>query len=165
MSSQESNYTCTQCGASVSEQDEFCHNCGTLFTDAWICTNHQSTPADGVCVICSMPFCKKCGKGSEGIFLCDPHWGYEIQEGMARVFGTTDNVQAQHVATVLKQAGYHPFLYSRIFNPSADLIAVAGIIRGFGVGNHPITEQRVFVPFAEVLRAQKTLHELGIEEV
>jgi hypothetical protein len=115
-------------------------------------------------VICSKPFFKKCGKRSNGIFLCDPHWGYEIEEGMARVFGTTDNVQVQHVATLLRQAGYHPFLYSRIFGTTADLVAVAGIVRGFGVGNRPIPEQRVFVPFAEVLGAQKTLRKLDIKE-
>ncbi len=164
MNSQGTDYSCTQCEAAVSEQDKFCPNCGTLFTDGLSCTNHQSTPAEGVCAICSMPSCKKCGKRSNDIFLCDAHWGYEIQEGMARVFGTTDNVQAQHVSTLLKQAGYHPFLYSRIFNPTADLVAVARTVRGYGVGNHPLPEQRVFVPFAEVLKAQKTLHELGIKE-
>lgn len=162
--SEESECSCTQCEATVSEHDEFCPNCGALFTDEWLCANHQSTPAEGVCVICSKPFCKKCGKRSNKIFLCDAHWGYEIQEGMARVFGATDNVQAQHVTTLLKQAGYHPFLYSRIFNPTADLVAVARTVRGYGAGNHPIPEQRVFVPFAEVLKAQKTLRELGIKE-
>ena len=163
--SQQSDNLCTHCKATVSEQDKFCPNCGALFTDGWFCTNHHSTSAEGVCVICSKPFCKKCGKLSGGVFVCDPHWGYEIQEGMARVFGTTDNVEAQRVTTFLKQAGFHPFLYSRIFNPTADLVAVAGIVRGFGVGNHPIPEQRVFVPFGEVLRAQETLHELGIKGV
>jgi hypothetical protein len=162
--SQKSDYSCTQCEAVVSEQDTSCPNCGALFTDGWWCTNHPSTSAEGVCVICSKPFCKKCGKRSEGVFLCDPHWGYEIQEGMARVFGTTDNVEAQRVTAFLQQAGYHPFLYSRIFNPNADLVAVAKIVRGFGAGNHPIPEQKVFVPFGEVLRAQETLDELGIEE-
>lgn len=163
--SQQSEYSCTQCDAAVSDQDKFCANCGALFTDDWFCTNHQSTAAEGICVICTKPFCKKCGKRSENVFLCDPHQGYEIQEGMARVFGTMDNVEAQRVTSYLQQAGYHPFLFSRIYNPNADLVAIGGIIRGFGVGNHPIPEQRVFVPFGEVLRAQKKLHELGVKEV
>ncbi len=163
--SQPSEYSCPRCEAELSEQDQFCPSCGALFADGLFCANHQSTPADGVCVICSKPFCSKCGKASNGIFLCDPHWGYEIQEGMARVFGTMDNVEAQRVTSVLEQAGFHPFLYSRLFNPTADLVAIGGIVRGYGAGNRPIPEQRVFVPFGEVLRAQKTLNKLGIKEI
>ena len=86
-----------------------------------------------------------------GVFVCDPHWQYEIQEGMARVFGCLDNVQAQYVTSLLEQAGYHPFLYSRIFNPNADMVAVTKVPRNFG--NHPIAEMKVLVPFAEVLAA------------
>ena len=98
--SQESQYSCPQCEAVVSEHDTFCPNCGAFFTDGLFCSNHLSMSADGVCVICSKPFCKKCGKSSVGVFLCDPHWGYEIQEGMARVFGTMDNVEAQRVTGI-----------------------------------------------------------------
>jgi hypothetical protein len=157
-------FTCTQCEADVGETDSFCRNCGALFGDGWLCTQHPSSPAEGVCVICSKPFCKKCGKRTNGVFLCDPHWGYEIQEGMAGVFGTMDNLEAQRVTAFLNQAGFHPFLYSRVFNPRADLVAVVKIVRGYGPGNHPIPEQRVFVPFGEVLKAEETLRELGLPE-
>ena len=115
-------------------------------------------------MICSKPFCAKCGKRSDGAFLCDKDWGRESQEGMARIFGTMDNVQAQYVTTLLDQAGFHPFLYSRVFNPNADLVSVTKLVRGYGVGNRPIPEQRVFVPFHEVLAGEKILDELGIKE-
>jgi hypothetical protein len=144
--------------------DTFCSNCGTLLFDGISCTHHPSVAAKGVCVICSTPCCKKCGKKSCGVFLCDAHWDYEILEGMARVFGCTDNVQAQFVTACLAQAGYHPFLYSRIANPPADLVGFPKLARGYGAGNHPIPEQRVLVPFGEVLKAQMTLLELGLKE-
>ena len=94
--------------------------------------------------------------------MCDVHWKYEFQEGMVRVLGSMDNVQAQYVTTVLEQAGYHPFLYSRMFNPGADVVSINRMVRNFG--NHPIVELKVPVPFSEVLRAGKTLRKLKLVE-
>jgi hypothetical protein len=158
--SEDADLICRHCEGSVTEADTYCPNCGSIFIDGLVCANHSSAEADGVCVICSKPFCKKCGKESIGVFLCDPHWQYEIQEGMARVYGCTDNVQAQFVTTTLEQSGYHPFLYSRKWNPGADLVAPGGIVRNYG--NHPFVELKVLVPFAEVLNAEKTLSELRL---
>ena len=156
------DYACTHCGTTVTEANKFCPNCGSIFTDGFVCVNHGSIEAEGVCVICSKPFCKNCGKESVGVFLCDPHWQYEIHEGMARVFGCFDNLHAQHVTSCLEQAGYHPYLYSRIFNPNADLVSISGIVRNFG--NHPINELKVLVPFSELLKAEETLKQLGFNE-
>ncbi len=155
---------CQRCQGPVTDADGFCTRCGALFADGMVCSRHPSVEAEGVCVICSKPFCKKCGALSEGVFLCEQHWRYEIQEGMARVYGCYDNVQAQYVTSCLTQAGYHPFLYSRMFNPGAGAYGdiVKSGIRNFG--NHPIVELKVLVPFPEVLRAEKTLRELGIRE-
>jgi hypothetical protein len=159
----ESENTCDRCKLPATKADTFCRNCGALFFNGISCLHHPSAAAKGVCVICFKPSCKKCGKKTRAVFLCNLHMDYEIQEGMARIFGTMDNLEAQRVTAFLTQAGYHPFLYSRVFNPPADLVAYAKITRGYGVGNHPIEEQKVFVPLGEVLRAQETLHELGIE--
>jgi hypothetical protein len=155
----QSEFTCKHCGESVTEADTFCPNCGSLFSDGMVCTNHPGIQADGVCVICSKPFCHTCGKESNRIFLCDPHWIYEIHEGMARVYGSTDNVQAQFATTALEQAGFHPYLYSRSFNPGADLVSLSGMVRNYG--RNTIVELKVLVPFREVFGAEKTLLELG----
>jgi hypothetical protein len=155
----QSDFTCTHCGVPVAEADTFCPNCGSLFSDDLVCSNHPTVPAEGVCVICSKPFCGNCGKESNRIFLCDPHWTYEIYEGMARVYGSTDNVQAQFVTSSLEQAGFHPFLYSRRFNPGTDIVTPGRMIRNFG--KNPIVELKVLVPFAEVAGAEKALTELG----
>ena len=158
----QSELTCDRCGQSVTQEDVFCRSCGALFSDQLRCSVHHSVEAAGVCVICSKPFCEKCGGDTNKIFLCDPHFAeYEIHEGMARVFGCTDNVQAQFVTTCLEQAGFHPFLYSRMFNPGADLVAIIGP-RNFG--RHPIVELKVLLPFSEVLKAKKTLGELDLNK-
>jgi hypothetical protein len=159
--SQQSDLTCENCEAPVTEQDTFCRNCGAIFSDQLYCVKHPTDQAEGVCVICCKPYCEKCGKGTNGVFLCGSHCAYEVQEGMARVFGSIDNVQAQYATTCLEQAGYHPFLYSRRRNPGAGMIEgwMRGGIRNYG--NHPIVEIKVLVPFSEVLKAEETLKELG----
>jgi len=159
---QQSDLTCDRCGESVNREETFCRSCGTVFSDQLRCSVHHSVEAAGVCVICSKPFCKTCGGDTNKIFLCDPHFAeYEVHEGMARVFGCTDNVQAQFVTTCLEQAGLHPFLYSRMSNPGADLVAIIGP-RNFG--RHPIVELKVLLPFSEVLNAKKTLSELDLDK-
>jgi hypothetical protein len=160
----QSEYSCTNCNSTVTQQDTFCPHCGSLFDENRVCANHPSIKAAGVCVICGMPCCKKCGSESNRVFLCDAHWHYEIQEGMARVYGSIDNVQAQYVTQCLEQASLHPFQYSRMFNPGAGAIDnwVRAGIRNFG--NHPIVEQKVLVPFSEVIKAENTLRELDIRD-
>jgi hypothetical protein len=160
--SQQFNLTYGRCEKPIKQKDTFCRNCGSLFSDDLFCVNHKSIQAEGVCVICSKPFCKKCGTDVNKIFLCDNHSDLEITEGMVRVFGSTDNVQAQFVTTCLEQAGYHPFLYSRLFNPVADKVAVTAV-RNYG--KHPIEEQKVLVPFSELLTATKELKKHKFKEV
>ena len=160
----DSDFICSRCKFSASQDDTFCRNCGALFTDTLVCFHHNSIAAIGVCVICSKPCCKECGGDNNRVFLCDPHWQYELHEGLARVFGSIDNVQAQYVTTCLKQSGFHPFLYSRRFNPGSGMIStmVQAGIRNYG--KYPIVELKVLVPFSEVLDAERALKELGIRD-
>lgn len=154
--------TCGRCNEPVRQRDTFCVTCGGLFADGLCCVKHKTKHADGVCVICSQPFCNTCGADVNKIFLCNVHADYEITEKMARVFGCTDYVRTQFAMTCLKQAGYHPFLYSRLFNPTADKVAISAL-RNFG--NHPIAEQKVLVPFPEVLNAVKELKKHKFKEI
>jgi len=158
----EDTTVCPGCGTAIDRSGGFCPSCGSIDDRPRVCTIHPAVRAEGVCVLCRMPFCKKCGKRSAGVFLCDPHRSCEIQEGMVRVYGTIDVLQAGYVGGVLEQAGCHPFLFSRSANPNADLVAITKIPRGYGVGGHPIEDQRVFVPFDEYQRAVATLKELGL---
>jgi hypothetical protein len=153
---------CNRCEEHIKKKDTYCKNCGGVFSDDLLCINHKSIKAEGVCVICSKPFCRKCGANIFKIFLCDKHSDLEITEGKARVFGSTDNVQTQFAMTCLKQAGYHPFHFSRIFNPVADKVAITGI-RNFG--NHPIEEQKIYIPFPEFINASKELKKHKFKEI
>jgi hypothetical protein len=160
--SRQSKITCGRCNEPVRQKDTYCINCGGIFSNDLFCIKHKSKHADGVCVICSKPFCNKCGGDTNNVFLCNVHYEYEIFEGKVRVFGSMDNVRAQFASTCLKQAGYHPFLYSRKFNPVADQVAITAI-RNFG--NHPAIEQKVLVPFSEVLKAAKELKKHKFKEI
>jgi hypothetical protein len=160
--SKKSKLTCRRCNISVGKKDTFCPNCGGIFSDDVCCTKHKSVHAEGVCVICSKPFCAKCGMDGEKVFLCNMHSEYETFEGMARVFGSMDNVRAQFADTCLKQAGYHPFMYTRKYNPVADKVSITPL-RNFG--NHPDIEQKILVPFSEVLKAVKELKKYKFKEV
>jgi hypothetical protein len=154
--------TCGQCGEPIKQKDTFCMHCGGLFSDDLLCVNHKSIKAEGVCVICSKPLCKKCGTDVSKVFLCEKHSELEITESKVRVFGSTDNVRSQFAMTCLKQAGYHPFYYSRLFNPVADKVAITAL-RNFG--NHPIEEQKVLVPFSEYIKASKELKKHKFKEI
>jgi predicted amidophosphoribosyltransferase len=154
--------TCSRCEEPIKQRDTFCKNCGGLFSDDMLCVNHKSVKAEGVCVICSKPFCKKCGADVLKVFLCDKHSDLEITEGKVRVFGSTDNVRTQFASACLEQAGYHPFIYSRLFNPVADKVAITGI-RNFG--NHPIEEQKVLILFSEFINASKELKKHKFKEI
>ena len=154
----ESGYTCKQCGIDVKEQDTYCPNCGTIFAEHIVCSNHLSADAAGMCVICRKPFCKDCCVWVEVCFVCNEHSEFEIYEGMAKVYETTDNVQSQFVTSCLEQGGFHPFLYSRRFNPGADIANITKMYRVFG--KHTIAGLKVLVPFEEALNARDFVKEL-----
>ena len=157
--SSDSKMTCGECGEVVRDEDTFCANCGAIFREGVVCSHHSAVGAEGVCVICSQPFCRQCGGLVNKVFFCDPHSAYEVVEGMVRVFGDTDNLQAQYVTRCLEQAGFHPFLYSRHINPGAD-IARWIPLRNFG--RHTIIELKVLVPFREVLESEGVLQKLHL---
>jgi hypothetical protein len=153
---------CNRCEEHIKKKDTYCKNCGGVFSDDLLCINHKSIKAEGVCVICAQPFCKKCGVDVLNVFLCDKHSDLEITEGRVRIFGSTDYIRTQFVASCLKQAGCHPFHYSRIFKPQADMVAITGI-RNFG--NHPIEEQKIYIPFSEFINALKELKKHKFKEI
>jgi hypothetical protein len=156
---QNTTLTCTECSNAVKESDDYCQNCGAMFKDGFVCVHHRSKVADGICVICKRPFCNECGADVVHVFFCNTHCKYEFHEGMARVFGHIDNVQVQYATQCLEQAGFHPFLFSRRYNPGA------GIARWIPLrlyGRNTIAELKVLVPFSEVLNAEKTLRSLSL---
>jgi len=162
-SSDKDSYYCDFCGNPAREDDDFCPDCGAIFINDVKCLRHSMTGAEGVCVICTEPFCEKCGSFINKLFLCHAHERYEIIQGMARVYGINDTSQAELVTGILKEKGFHPFIYSKKSNPlhmgNADytLFRAAGDYNG-----HTINELKVMVPCQEVLEAEQVLRDMEL---
>jgi hypothetical protein len=156
---------CSGCENKIKEDDDFCTNCGTLFSENIFCINHSSEAADGVCVICCSPFCSKCGTFYNGIFLCESHSEFEIYEGMARVFGSNDEVNVQYILDCLTKNEIHAVLFSR--KPTNWYMGGAGYTLFVPAGEYRgkiINEIKVMVPCQQALEAEKILKELNISE-
>jgi len=148
---------CSNCNNPVKEDDDFCPECGTLIIDEVYCENHNNILAKGVCIICATPYCKKCGTMINNHFLCNFHNSYEIYEGMARIFGTLDDVTAQYVKSCLEQEGFHPIIFCRDHVKGGPRF-VYNLFEAKGdyMGNI-VNEIKVMVPCQEVLDAEKIL--------
>jgi len=154
--------TCEDCNNRVNEDDDFCPECGALFIDEIFCDNHGDILADGVCIICSLPFCEKCGVKTNNHFLCNHHSNYEIYQGMARVFGTLDDTVAQHVKTCLEQDGLHPLLFCRHQPKGGPRFAYTLFeAQGDYLGNI-VNEIKVMMPCQEVVTAEEVLKSIKI---
>ena len=96
-------------------------------------------------------------------FLCDEHDGFEIYEGMARVFGSSDEVQIQYVKKYLEENNLHPFLYSRKALPMHLGGTDYSLFRASGDFNgHIINEIKLMVPWGEVLAALEKIEDLNL---
>ena len=159
------NTICAFCENEISEDLDFCPYCGSLFIEDVKCINHTNTEANGVCLICEEPYCKECGKFTGKKFLCSIHKEYEIYEGMAKVFGSNDNIHCNYLADMLRQEGINALVYKRKTDP----ISIGGVdyslFRTSGEDNKHLTnEVKVMVPFNQVLEAEKIIKEFDENE-
>jgi len=161
---EEEIFSCTHCNNDVKNDDEFCTHCGSILIENVHCYQHPKADAEGVCIICSLPYCKKCGAFSNNLFLCNAHAEYEIYEGMARIYSTLNDTPAQHAKTCLEQAGLHPVLFCRV-QPHGGPRIVYTLFRSAGdKGGYLVNEIKVMVPCQEVINAEKVLRKLKIVE-
>ena len=152
---------CDFCGTEISNDAEFCTKCGTIFIDDVSCFNHSDNEARGVCAICHQAYCKHCGLRVNNIFLCNEHSHYEIYEGMARVFGSSDEQQVNYYKTVLEENGLHPFIYERKASPLSLGGVDYSLFRASGeFDGHIINEIKLMVPCSEVLKAENIIDDL-----
>ena len=153
--------TCGKCSSKALNDAEFCSNCGNAFIDGLKCTNHKGQAAAGVCIICCVAYCVHCATRVNKRFLCRDHEAYEIYEGMARVYGVSDEAAAQYVRRCLEQEGLHPFLFSRKASPISGGGPDYTLFRASGeYDGHIINEVKIMVPCQEVLRAEHVLKTL-----
>lgn len=156
---------CGACGRHVREEDEFCVSCGALFVEDIYCINHPETIAEGVCPVCRNAFCSRCGESADNIFLCSEHNHFEIIEAMARVLGSSDPLLVSNGERALKEAGLHPFVFSRKASPLHLGGSDYTLFRASGDYNgHIVNEFKLMVPLSETLMALYVLDEAGISE-
>jgi len=156
-------HLCTNCSFETDDDSDYCPRCGTLFIKNIKCEIHSQDEAAGVCVICGKPFCSNCGHSVNNIFLCSEHDGYEIYEGMAKVFGTSDEIQIHYVKSCLEENSLHPFIHSKKSAPmqlgrnDQPLINLSGNNR-----ERILNEIKLLVPCSEVLEAEILVSQLNI---
>lgn len=155
---------CANCNRVVKEDDDFCPECGAIIADDISCENHKNIPAKGICIICSLPYCKKCGVITNGHFLCNIHSNYEIYEGMVRVFGSLNDVDVQYAKSCLEQVGLHPVVFCRD-QPKGGPRFVYSLFEAHGdYLGHIVNEIKLMVSTQEVLKSEEILKSLKILE-
>ena len=156
-------HLCANCSFEAEVDSDYCPRCGTLFIENIKCESHSKDEAEGVCVICGKPFCDKCVYPINNIFLCNEHDGYEIYEGMARVFGTSDEIQIHYIKSCLEKNSFHPFIFSKKSTPMQLGGNDKSLINLSGSGEEKIiNEIKLLVPCSEVLEAEKLISEINI---
>jgi hypothetical protein len=156
-------HLCSNCSFKADDDSDYCPRCGTLFIENVKCENHIKKETEGICVICGKPFCSNCGHPVNNIFLCNDHDCYEIYEGMARVFGTSDEIQIHYVKSCLEENSFHPFIYSKKSTPMQLGGDDKTLINLSGSGEEKIiNEIKLLVPCSEVLEAEKLISEINI---
>ena len=152
---------CSNCESEIKTEDEYCSNCGLVIKEDKRCYLHKESEAEGLCLICLKLCCNKCGLFINNVYICDAHSDYEIIEGMARIYGSSDNLEVDYFKEILEKEGLHPFLYARkssaisLGNVDYSLFRASGEYNG-----HLINEIKLMMPLKEVIEAEKILQPL-----
>lgn len=158
MNEDQDDFECSFCENTVAHDDDFCPDCGTLFSNEIDCVLDPGVDATGVCVICCEPYCENCGSFVENkVFLCIEHAGYEIIENYAKVLGSNDETEIEYAKSILEAEELHPIIYTKekyrhIAVPTEYLIQTSGTSSG-----DRVNQIKLMVPFQEVLKAAEIL--------
>ena len=163
MSETEQNtFECSDCRNDISETDEFCPDCGALFEESVLCSVHENSEAEGVCIICCHAFCGKCGARENNRFLYNKHYHYEIYQGMARIYGSLDDTEIQYMKSCLELEGFHPVIFSRT-QPKGGSRLLNNLYEANGDSKgHIVNEIKLMVPSQEVIAAEEILRKLKL---
>jgi len=161
---EKNKFLCSTCNFEIQPDTDYCSRCGNIFIEEVKCENHLETEAEGVCVICTKPCCNKCGYKGNDVFLCNEHDSIEIYQGLAKVYGTVDEIQVHFIKQCLEEKGLHPFIFSKkstalhlggIDHPIVDSVINPG-------KRNVMNEIKLLIPFTEVIEAWKTIDELEL---
>ena len=151
------NMLCSHCKNTVAPDDDFCPYCGSFYIEGLFCKNHPESNAEGVCIICALPYCFVCGDSFSDKFLCNRHGGYEIIEGQARVMGTLISAEAEFAVSCLKQKGLHPTAFKQDEQKPGSLFHGQIFRPGLGRKGYRRDEIKILVPCQEVEEAENIL--------
>jgi len=152
---------CSFCGNAITEDADYCTNCGHLFTDDILCGNHEDIEAVGVCIVCSVPQCQECGSFTDNKFFCNKHNDYEIVDNTVRIFGSTDINQIKYFESILLQEGLHPFILNKSSSSLVFTETEYSFFKNKGDGQGKIlNEIKLLLPFSEVLRGELVVNDL-----
>jgi hypothetical protein len=83
---------------------------------------------------------------------------------MVRVYGASDEVNAQYVQKCLEQSDLHPMIFARKANPISGGGADHTLFRASGeYDGHIVNEMKVLIPCQEVLKAERILQDLQLK--
>ncbi len=159
-----SKFLCDTCKLEIQTDSDFCPRCGTIFIEEVNCEDHPEIEAEGICVICAKPCCKKCGYAGKDVFLCNEHEDVETYQGLAKVYGTFDEIQVQFIKQCLEEKGLHPFIFSK----KSTALHLGGIDHALITSainpgkNSVMNEIKLLIPFSEVIEAKETIGELEL---
>ena len=152
---------CSNCETQIKNDNEYCVNCGLIFLEEKKCYLHKENEAQGICLICLKLCCNKCGLFVNHVYLCNEHSDYEIIEGMARVYGSSDYLELSFLKDVLEKESFHPFLYSRKSGPISLGNVDYSLFRASGeYDDHLINEIKLMLPLNEIIEAEKIVETL-----
>lgn len=152
---EEEEFFCTECNSEVQSDFEYCPNCGSIFTEDVCCENHTDKEAEGVCVICSLPFCEDCGESVNNLFLCGEHSEVEIFMGTAKLNIDYNLVENTYLYDLLVEEGFHPIQQS-----SRGMRGSARFDSFNSTGVATSDSSRIFVPLQEYVEAMVIVEDI-----
>lgn len=104
--------SCRSCGRAISGDSSFCDGCGALGRSR-SCDEHPTHVAERACVVCGRVLCRDCDCGSRFAALCSDHGGVKVTQGWAEVWRTSEELEAEFVATELRGCGTDSMVLSQ----------------------------------------------------
>lgn len=154
---------CPICDREVCHYDEHCRFCGSLFVDNIYCTNHTDTEAEGICLICSKPFCSECGTEVIGKFFCKEHSNYELLENLVTIYGSKDYNKILAIKALLEELNLHPTIINKTEKDTlGDISYYNNFNRSDNLVEKLSEEIKILVPCQEVQEAEELLSKNSI---
>ena len=134
---------CKSCGRERPESSTACAWCG-LLDQPRVCARHRDSMAFHRCAVCGMSLCTDCRRGRRRTALCEEHEQVRLISGWAEAARSTDEVEAEVLASRLRGADVDVQVFSQ--KDHANVVALGALAL-----------VRVLVPVFQLQEAQRIL--------